>query len=169
LVQALKKRSNEDAFNHITKHQQNNNSYFRFVLKLMQMFKKYKGIYTIMKSGGEISPSGEIVARSPGDIQVVIYGESFPVKRLMYAHSSINADCPDIPSFSGCVELGEWLTDAQRNELRKLMSSPKDNSATVFQILINMPPTRRLICEWPRDCLDQKDSYHFTQLVDLER
>lgn len=135
----------------------------------MQMFKKQKGIYTIMESSGGASQSDEIVARSPGDIQVLIYGESFPVKRLQYINSAIEADCPKISSFRGRVEVGEWLTKAQKNELLKLMSFPKDHSSTVFQILINMPPMRSLICEWPHDCPDQEDGYYFTQLVDLER
>jgi hypothetical protein len=135
----------------------------------MQMFKKQKDIYTIMETARGISQFDEIVARSPGDIQVLIYGESFPVRRLKYINSAIESDSPKISSFRGRVEVGDWLTEAQKNELLKLMSFPKDHPSTVFQILINMPPMRRLICEWPHDCSNQEDGYYFTQLADLER
>jgi hypothetical protein len=63
--------------------------------------------------------------------------------------------------------MGDWLTDDQRQELRKLMSFPKENSATVFQIVVNVPPVCRLICEWPHGSSDKEDKYYFTQLANL--
>jgi len=131
------------------------------------MFKRQKELYTIMKLEQGAARANEIVAESPGDIQVVVYGESFPAKRLKSICS--NADQADSSSISGCVELGDWLTESQRGELRKLMSFPNDHPATVFQILINVPPMRRLICEWPHNGTNQEDSYCFMQLADLEQ
>jgi hypothetical protein len=63
--------------------------------------------------------------------------------------------------------MGDWLTDDHRQELRKLMSFPKENSATVFQIVVNVPPVCRLICEWPHGSSDKEDKYYFTQLANL--
>ncbi len=48
-------------------------------------------------------------------------------------------------------------------------TAPGDNPATVFQILVNVPPICRLICEWPHGSPDRGDRYYFTQLADLDK
>lgn len=114
--------------------------------------------------------SGEIIATVPGDIQVIVYGESFPAKKLKKEISSPpGSDILGLPcaGCDGCIEIGDWLTDDQRQELQKLMSFPKENLATVFQIVVNVPPVCRLICEWPHGSADKEDKYYFTQLADL--
>jgi hypothetical protein len=125
-----------------------------------------------MSLGIEAACSGEIIAYAPGDIQVIVYGEAFPAKKLKKDTASMprtdirtlaNAGC------DGCIEVGDWLTEDQRRELRKLMSFPGENLATVFQIIVNVPPVRRLICEWPHGSPDEEDTYHFTQLADLDK
>lgn len=124
-----------------------------------------------MSSGTENICSGEIIAGAPGDIQVIVHGETFPAKKLMKDMSSASeTDIKSLPSGSsyGCFEVGDWLTDVQRQELRKLMSFPVENTATVFQIVVNMPPMRRLICEWPHGSSGREDKYYFTQLADLD-
>lgn len=120
----------------------------------------------------EVACSGEIIASFPGDIQVIIYGEAFPAKKLK--KDIVSLPRTDIRSLDdagcdGCIELGNWLTEDQRRELRKLMSFPRENPATVFQIVVNVPPVRRLICEWPHGSSDGEDTYHFTQLADLNK
>jgi hypothetical protein len=124
-----------------------------------------------MSLGTEAASSGEIIASAPGDIQVIVYGEAFPAKKL-------KKDAAPLPrtdiirlacaGCDGCIEIGDWLTEEQRREFRKLMSFPGDNPATVFQIVVNVPPVRRLICEWPHGSSDEGDTYHFTQLADLD-
>jgi hypothetical protein len=112
-----------------------------------------------------------VVAAAPGDIEVIVYGESFPAKKLKKDISSKTGNnMAGVPpqECDGCVEMGEWLTEDQRQELRKLMSFPKENSATVFQIIVNVPPLRRLICEWPHRGSDKADKYYFTQLANLD-
>lgn len=115
--------------------------------------------------------SGEIIATVPGDIEVIVYGESFPAKKLKKDVGPQPAT--DMPGMAhagcyGCVEMGDWLTEDQLQELRKLMSSPREDLATVFQIVVNVPPLRRLICEWPHRSIDKEDKYHFMQLADLD-
>jgi hypothetical protein len=124
-----------------------------------------------MSLGTEEACPGEIIASAPGDIQVVVYGEAFPAKKLKKDIASLPRT--DITSLAhagcdGCIEIGEWLTEGQRRELRKLMSFPGGNPSTVFQIIVNVPPIRRLICEWPHGSPDEEDMYHFTQLADLD-
>jgi hypothetical protein len=124
-----------------------------------------------MSLGTEEACSGEVVAAAPGDIEVIVYGESFPAKKLKKNFGTQpTTDMPGMahPSSHGCVEMGDWLTEDQLQELRKLMSFPEENLATVFQIVVNVPPLRRLICEWPHGSPDKEDKYCFTQLADLD-
>lgn len=112
----------------------------------------------------------EIVASTPGDIQVIVYGEAFPVRKIK--KGIISQPEQDIKrsvysGSCGCIEIGDWITDDQRRELRKLMSFPRNYPSTVFQIVVNVPPTCRLICEWPHGDSDEESTYHFIQLVDL--
>jgi hypothetical protein len=124
-----------------------------------------------MSSGTEDSCSGEITADAPGDIQVIVHGETFPAKKLRKDTSPASEtgvkNAPAGKSY-GCFEVGDWLTDVQLQELRKLMSFPVENTATVFQIVVNVPPMRRLICEWPHGSSGREDKYYFTQLADLD-
>ncbi len=112
---------------------------------------------------------GEMVALAPGDIQIIVHGECFPAKRLkaLIPDSGNGVSGPDHTSPSGFLEVGEWLSQEQKSELQKLMGFPETNPATVFQILVNIPPESRLVCEWPHGCL-QEDGYYFTQLADLD-
>jgi hypothetical protein len=116
--------------------------------------------------------SGEVVAASPGDIEVIVYGESFPAKKLKKDVISrpVN-DMSDVPhaGCDGCIEVGDWLTKDRHQEFRDLMSFPKESPATVFQIVVNVPPVCRLICEWLHKGSDDKNRYYFTQLADLDR
>lgn len=124
-----------------------------------------------MSSGTENICSGEIVADAPGDIQVIVHGETFPAKKLrkdVGPTSETDVKSPLSGSSYSCFEVGDWLTDVQRQELRKLMSFPVENTATVFQIVVNVPPMRRLICEWPHGSSGREDKYYFTQLADLD-
>lgn len=119
----------------------------------------------------EASPK-EIVAMSPGDIQVIVYGEAFPAKKLK--KDIISQPGQDIKSQAyscccGCIEIGDWITEEQRRELRKLISFPGNYPTTVFQIVVNIPPTCRLICEWTHANTDRGDRYYFTQLADLDK
>lgn len=94
----------------------------------------------------------ETIALAPGDIQVIVHGECFPVKKLKALDSRSVSDSPEPnQQFTGFLEIGEWLSEQDRNEFRRLMSFPKDYPTTVFQILVNVPPERRLVCEWPHD------------------
>lgn len=111
-----------------------------------------------MSSGKEKACPEEIIASAPGDIQVIVYGDAFPAKKLKKG----------VRGRDGCFEVGDWLTNDRRQELRRLMSYPLDNPATVFQIVVNVPPMRRLICEWPHENLGKEGRYYFTQLVDLD-
>lgn len=128
-----------------------------------------------MSLGTEEACSGDrsdIIAATPGDIQVIVYGEAFPAKKLK--KSLVSRQRNDIRSLAhtgcdGCIEIGDWVTEDQRQELRKLMSFPKENPATVFQIIVNVPPICRLICEWPHGGPDGEDRYYFTQLADLDK
>lgn len=122
-------------------------------------------------SQGTEACCGELIAAAPGDIEVIVYGESFPAKRLRKdiglkpgndRPSMLHSGC------DGCVEMGDWLTEDQLQELQKLMSFPKDNSATVFQIVVNVHPFCRLICERPHMGAEDKNRYYFTQLADLD-
>gem|GEM_PF-2100487 len=116
--------------------------------------------------------SGDITATAPGDIQVIVYGEAFPAKKLkkdIVSRPGAAIRSLDYEGCDGCIEIGDWLTEDQRRELRKLMSFPGGNPATVFQILVNVPPICRLICERPHGSPDGGDRYYFTQLADLDK
>ncbi len=116
--------------------------------------------------------SREIIASTPEDIQVIVYGEAFPAKKLKKDIVSRPGQDIRSPAYSDCygfIEIGDWITEDQRRELRKLMNFPRDYPSTVFQIVVNVPPTCRLICEWPHGSLDSEDRYYFTQLVDLDK
>ncbi len=96
---------------------------------------------------------------------MIVYGEAFPAKKLkkdIVSWPGTDIRSLDYAGYDGCVEIGDWVTEDQRLELRKLMSFPGDNSAIVFQILINVPPICRLICEWPHGSPDGGDRYYFT-------
>lgn len=112
----------------------------------------------------------EIIASAPGDIQVIVYGEAFPAKKLkkgIISQPGIDVISPVYAGCYGCIEIGDWITEDRRHELRKLMSFPRNYPATVFQIVVNVPPMCRLICEWPHEDSNVDDMYYFTQLVDL--
>jgi len=112
----------------------------------------------------------ETVAAAPGDIQVIVYGECFPAKKLkalVPSSGTGTAGKPLSTTYTGFLEIGEWLSEEDRKKLGKLMGFPKDYPATVFQILVNVPPGRRLICECPHDGFNEK-RFYFTQLADLD-
>ncbi len=114
----------------------------------------------------------EIIASTPGDIQVIVYGEAFPAKKLkkgIISRPGTDIRSPAYAGCYGCIEIGDWIKEDQRRELRKLMSFPGNCPSTVFQIVVNVPPTCRLICEWSHGSLDSGDTYYFTQLVDLDK
>jgi|WetSurMetagenome_2_1015567.scaffolds.fasta_scaffold199982_2 hypothetical protein len=121
-----------------------------------------------MNSESRVYSGKETVALAPGDIQVIVHGECFPVKKLLDFNHHEGSDEPK-PSqpFTGFLEVGEWLSEHDIGEFRKLMSFPDDYPTTVFQILVNVPPERRLVCEWPHGSLPESE-YYFTQLVDLD-
>lgn len=121
-----------------------------------------------MNSSSGVTSCKETIALAPGDIQVIVHGECFPVKKLKALNCWSGGDAPEPnQQYTGFLEIGEWLSEQDRNEFRKLMSFPKDYPTTVFQILVNVPPGRRLVCEWPHDTRDE-DEYYFTQLADLD-
>jgi hypothetical protein len=121
-----------------------------------------------MNQESRASSCKETVALAPGDIQVIVHGECFPAKKLRTLDHQAGSDMqkPGQP-FTGFLEVGEWLSEQDRNEFRKLMSFPEDYPTTVFQILVNLPPERRLVCECPHGSLPEKE-YYFTQLADLD-
>lgn len=125
-----------------------------------------------MNSAIEEACSKEIVALKPGDIQLVVYGEAFPIKKLK--KDIISRHGQDIKSLAysccyGCIEIGDWITEEQHHELRRLMSFPGNYPTTVFQIVVNIPPMCRLICEWTHVKTDRRDLYYFAQLADLDK
>ncbi len=92
-----------------------------------------------MNSVTEEAYPKEIVALSPGDIQVIVDGEAFPAKKLKKDIISRQGQDIKSPAFScccGCVEIGDWITEAQHQELRKLMSFPENYPTNVFQMLV---------------------------------
>jgi hypothetical protein len=112
----------------------------------------------------------EIIASTPGDIQIIVYGETFSAKRLkkgIISRPGVDIRSPTYTDCCGCVEIGDWISEDKRRELRKLMSFPGIYPTTVFQIVVNVPPACRLICEWPHEESNIDDKYYFTQLIDL--
>ncbi len=100
---------------------------------------------------------------------MIVHGETFPAKKLKENIRAISVDGPSSSDIAGCIEVGDWLTEHQMRELKKLMRFPQENPSTVFQIIVNVKPIRRLICEWPHTNSDDlEDKYYFTQLVDLD-
>jgi hypothetical protein len=89
----------------------------------------------------------EVVAISPWDIQVIVHAETFPAKRFKEHIKAASENHSTRSDIAGFIEVGEWLTDAERVKLR------------------------RLICEWPHASIDceNEDRYYFTQLADLDK
>jgi hypothetical protein len=69
----------------------------------------------------------EVVAISPWDIQVIVHGEAFPAKRFKEHLKAGSENCSTRSDIAGFIKVGEWLTDAEKVKLRKLMSFPDEN------------------------------------------
>jgi hypothetical protein len=112
----------------------------------------------------------EVVAISPWDIQVIVHGEAFPAKRFKEHLKAGSENCSTRSDIAGFIKVGEWLTDAEKVKLRRLMSFPDENPSTVFQLVVNVQTMRRLICEWLHASIDceNEDRYYLTQLADLD-
>jgi hypothetical protein len=127
--------------------------------------------YGAMIFAKDANNTEEVVAISPWDIQVIVHGETFPAKRFKEHIIAASENRSTRSDIAGFIEVGEWLTDAERVNLRRLMSLPNENPSTVFQLVVNVQPMRRLICEWPHASIDceNADRYYFTQLADLDK
>jgi hypothetical protein len=88
-----------------------------------------------MNSESGVSSSKETVALAPGDIQVIVHGECFPLKKFKSLDPQVGSDAPK-PSqpFTGFLKVGEWLSEQDRNEFKKLMSFPEDYPTSVSDI-----------------------------------